>query len=256
MLKLHKSIVTTKPCVKFPPFLFTMVCRHFVAKKFLSDTPSKEECDKIVNCLFFIDDARSWERFADEICSKAMITDDNQPFQQTLLNTNIVEITKSPFASDAIIRIADYWVSKWKSVAEPFFTWSMPKAVIPKHLEVQKFLRSSETHFTYHLRSIEQFRRFKNNLDQTDLLMKCVSVSDWNPMDRNCRLVKTTEYHKRVLEFFQRLTSEMDDVLKFRQSLCENLAATESTGKRQLELGSSSTSSDEVRIVSSKRSKP
>ncbi|EFX79549.1 hypothetical protein DAPPUDRAFT_244751 [Daphnia pulex] len=45
----------------------------------------------------------------------------------------------------------------------------------------------------------------------------------------------------------------MDDVLKFRQSLSQNLATVKSIGKRQLELGSSSTSSDEVRIVSSKR---
>ncbi len=261
MLKLHTSIVTTKPCVKDFPLcleLFIMVCRHFVAKNFLSDKLSKEECDNIVNCLFFIDDPRSWERFADEICSKAMITDDNQPFQQTLLNTNFQEaIAKSPLASAAIIRIADYWVSNWKSVAEPPNTWSMPKVVINNYSEVQKFLHSSESHFIYHLRSIEHFRRFKNNLKQTDLLMKCVSVSDWNPRDRNCRLDKTTEYHKRfILELFQRLTSEMDDVLKFRQSLSQNLATVKSTGKRKLELGSSSTSSDEVPIVSSKRSKP
>jgi hypothetical protein len=259
MLKLHTSIITTKPYVKEYPLcleLFTTVCRHFVANNFLSDKLSKEECDKIVNCLFFIDDPRSWERFADEICSKAMITDDDQPFLRTLLNINIQEITESPLASAAIIRIADYWVSKWKSVAEPPFTWNMPKVVIPNYSEVQKFLHSSESHFIYHLRSIEHFHRFKKNLNQTDLLMKCVSVSDWNPMDRNCRLEKTTEYHKRVLELFQRLTSKMDDALKFRQSLSQNLAAVKSTVKRQLELGSSSTSSDEVRIVSSKRSKP
>ncbi len=260
MLKLHKSILTTRPCIKEFPLcleLFTMVCRHFVDQIFLSDKLSKKECDEIVNCLFFIDDARSWERFADEICSLEVITDDNQPFQRTLLNTNIQEITESPLASAAIIRIADYWVSKWKSVAEPPFTWNMPKVVIPNYSEVQKFLRSSESHFIYHLKSIEQFRRFKSNLDRTDLLMKYVSVSDWNPRDRNCRLQKTTEYHKRViLELFQRLTSEMDDVLKFRQSLSQNLATVKSTRKRQLQLGSSSTSSDEVRIVSSKRSKP
>jgi hypothetical protein len=225
----------------------------------LSDNLSEEDYDKIVNCLLLIDDARSWKSFADEICSFEVIADDNQPFQRTLLNTNIQEdIAKSPLASTAFVRIADNWVSKWKSAAEPSFTWSMPKAVIPIHSEVQNFLRSSKTHFTHRLRSIGHFREFKKDLDQTGPLMKfSVSVSDWNPMDRNCCIEKNKEYHKSIVKLFQRLTSEMDDVLKFRQSLSRNLAAAKPTGKRPLESVSSSTSSDEVRILSPpKRSKP
>jgi hypothetical protein len=150
MLDLHKLIVTRKPSVKKSPscfvfVLFIAVCRNFFSRPFLLDYVSKADGDKIVNCLLLIDDARSWERFADEICSFRVITDDNQPFQRTLFNTNIQEaIAKSPLASTAVIRIADNWVSKWKSVAEPPFTWSMPKAVIPNLLQVQEFLRSSE----------------------------------------------------------------------------------------------------------------
>jgi hypothetical protein len=68
-------------------------------------------------------------------------------------------------------------------------------------------------------------------------------------------LKKTREYHDSV-EPFRRLTSEMGDVQKFRQSLSRNLAAAKPTGKRPLESVSSSTSSDEVRILSPKRSKP
>ncbi|EFX79500.1 hypothetical protein DAPPUDRAFT_319335 [Daphnia pulex] len=126
----------------------------------------------------------------------------------------------------------------------------MPKAVIPNHFEVQKFLCSSKTHFIYRLRSLQHFREFKEDLDQTGSLMQfSVSVSDWNPMDRNCRLEKTREYHKSVVESFRRLTSEMDDVLEFRQSLSRNLAAAQSTGKRQLESVSSSTSSNELLLL-------
>jgi hypothetical protein len=63
--------------------------------------------------LLLIDDARSWEKFANKVCSLEVITDDNQPFQRTLLNTNFKEaIAKSPLASAAIIRIADNWVSR------------------------------------------------------------------------------------------------------------------------------------------------
>jgi hypothetical protein len=264
MLDLHKSIITTMPCVKKIPvclILLTEVCRHFTDRHFLSDNLSEEDYDKIVNCLLLIDDALSWERFADEICSSQVIADDNQPFQLTLLNNaNIQEaIVKSPLASAAFIRIADNWISRWKSVAEPSFTWSMPEAVIPNHFEVQKFLRSSKTHFICdRLRSLQHFREFKEDLDQTGPLMKfSVSVSDWNPMDKNCRLEKTTEYHKSVVESFRRLTSEMDDVLEFRQSLSRNLAAAQSTGKRQLKSVSSSSTSDEVIILSPpKRNKP
>jgi hypothetical protein len=187
MLKFHKSIVKNKPCVKEFPLgleLFTAVCRHFVDQNFLSDKLSEEEGDKIVNCLLFIDDARSWERFADGICSFQVIADHNQPFQRTLLNANIQEtIAKSPLASAAFIRVADHWETGWK-------------------------------------------------------------------------LVKNKFHRVYIEEWFHKLTSEMDDVLKFRQSLSRNLAAAKSTGKRPLELGSSSTSSDEVRTLSSKRSKP
>jgi DNA polymerase III sliding clamp (beta) subunit (PCNA family) len=47
----------------------------------------------------------------------------------------------------------------------------------------------------------------------------------------------------------------MDDVLKFRQSLSQNIVAAKSTEKRQLESVSSSTTSDEVLLLSPKRSK-
>jgi hypothetical protein len=189
MLNLHNSIVTKKPYVKQFPLcleLFTTVCRHFVDQNFLSaKNPSKEECDIIVNCLLFIDDAHSWERFADENCSQAIMTTTNhKPFQRTLLTTNFQEaIAKSQLASAAFIRIADHWEVGWK-------------------------------------------------------------------------LVKNKFQNRCAEQWFQKLISEFDDVLKFRQSLSQNLAAAKSTGKRHLELGSSSTSSDEVRILSTKRSKP
>jgi hypothetical protein len=116
MLDLHMSIVTTKPCIKKFSVcleLFTAMCRNFFSRPFLLDYVSKEDGDKIVNCLLLIDDARSWEKFANKVCSLEVITDDNQPFQRTLLNTNFKEaIAKSPLASAAIIRIADNWVSR------------------------------------------------------------------------------------------------------------------------------------------------
>jgi hypothetical protein len=95
----------------------------------------------------------------------------------------------------------------------------MPKAVIPNHSEVEKFLRSSESHFTYPI-CIDHFREFKKDLGQTGPLIKfSVSVSDWNPLSSNCKLEKTIEYHQSVAESFRRLTLEMGDVQKFRQSL-------------------------------------
>jgi hypothetical protein len=163
------------------------------------DYVSKEDGDKMINCLLFIDDARSWERFADEICSFRVITDDNQPFQRTLLNINIQEITKSPLASAAIIRIADNWVFKWKSVAEPPFTWSMPKAVIPNLPQVQEFLRSSEKQLIYPIEKRRHFLSFKEELNENNHLMRfSVSVSDWNKADGPNKGYCVLEKNKRI----------------------------------------------------------
>jgi hypothetical protein len=167
LLNLHMLVVTTKPCIRELPVcreLFSKVCRHFVDRNFLSVYKS-EDASKILNCLIWIDDDRYWKLFADKICSSFVITEEYQPFQQILLwNTSIHEaIVKSNFFFNAFIRIVDFWVSKWKSVKEPAFTWCMPKAIVPNHPEVESFLRSSQTDFYYHIRSKTSLKLAKNS---------------------------------------------------------------------------------------------
>ena len=263
LLDLHISVVTTKPCIKkFSNCLdfFSELCRHFVGRNFLSVSVSEEDHLKILNCLFWIDDARSWKLFADRICSSVFITDGNQAFQRIFLgNANIQDaIVNSSFSFDAFKRIVDYWVSKWKSLEEPSFTWCMPKAKVPNHPEVESFLRSALKDFYYHIRSETSLKGFTEELIQNGPLNGfSVSVKKWFGADKVCQLEKTKEHHDRVTEPYRRLRLEIENVLKLRQSLSRRRAAAKLTEKRHLESVPSSTTSDEVLILSPpKRIKP
>jgi hypothetical protein len=137
-----------------------------------------------------------------------------------LLNLQIEEaIAENLPAFTTLNRVADHCAYKWKSLEVPKFSWQMPKATVPDHPEVEKFLRSSEKTLRYtNLSDNDQMYILATDLEKNGARMG-FSVSVTPDETFPCEIVKTREYYTRVARDFKEMKSESDELTKLRQKV-------------------------------------
>lgn len=197
VLEVHEQEAAKRPNIKKFPICFNWyrdLCRRLFATEVLPSTVSKYlVATRILKCLLWLGDQQSWNSFELYICRKFPAP---QCFSFLRIFLKDLEIQKalrnSPIALAAFGQIADNWAIQSASREEPkkrLFSWCRPKAVVPKHPEVQAFLRSSLESMTYrNFSKITEARRFAEYLEKSEDVSVTLSGIGKNSL---CVITKT-----------------------------------------------------------------
>ncbi|XP_046448003.1 uncharacterized protein LOC124196808 isoform X1 [Daphnia pulex] len=197
------------------------MCELLFSKDVLSLSNLAEDASKIMDWLFWLDDDRCWQSFTDNVCASPCSERTHHFIRVFLLNPQIEEaIAENLPAFTTLNRIADHCANKWKSLEVPKFSWQMPKATVPDHPEVEKFLRSPEKTLRYtNLSDNDQMYILATDLEKNGARMGfSVSVTPDETFPC-CEIVKTREYYTRVARDFKEMKSESDELTKLRQKV-------------------------------------
>lgn len=204
---------------------YRKTCRWLITQDFTVPLVKslEEVAEKMIRCLFFLNDEQSWESFASQIC-KSFVSDTSNFFVlQFVKNVDFQQILRNSIpASAAFVVIVDYWVQQWESLKEPMFTWQQNKAVLSSYPEVEAFLRSPQERITFAKFSrIAEAQRFAQMLEREGP-MKGFSVSatpKGKGKNSRCEIVKNRSYFDHILNNFKSRKSELDDLIRLRSSL-------------------------------------
>jgi hypothetical protein len=197
------------------------MCELLFSKDVLSLSNLAEDASKIMDWLFWLDDDRCWQSFTDNVCASPCSERTHHFIRVFLLNLQIEEaIAENLPAFTTLNRVADHCAYKWKSLEVPKFSWQMPKATVPDHPEVEKFLRSPEKTLRYtNLSDNDQMYILATDLEKNGARMGfSVSVTPDETFPC-CEIVKTREYYTRVARDFKEMKSESDELTELRQKV-------------------------------------
>ena len=201
-------------------------CRLFVTQDFVSPLqPLEDVAAKMMQSLFLLNDEQIWQSFARQICNSFDPDASNVFVLNFVKNTEFQKsLGNSLPAFSAFILIVEHWVEQWKSLKEPQFTWQQHKAVLPDHPEVEAFLRSPQWFITYaKFSKASEVRRFAQQLEEMEGSSNfSVSVTrKGKGKSSRCDIMKDRRYFDRVLNSFQTRKSELDSLVKVRDSLIQ-----------------------------------
>ena len=201
-------------------------CSFFVNQDFVSPLKSLEDVAvTMFKSLFLLNDEQIWQSFARQICNSFDPDTSNVFVLNFVKNTEIQKsLCNSHLAFSAFELIVDHWVEQWKSLKEPQFSWQQHKAVLPDHPEVEAFLRSPQWFITYaKFSKASEVRRFAQQLEEMEGSSNfSVSVTrKGKGKSSRCDIMKDRRYFDRVLNSFQTRKSELDSLVKVRDSLIQ-----------------------------------
>ena len=198
-------------------------CSFFVNQDFVSPLKSLEDVAvTMFKSLFLLNDEQIWQSFARQICNSFDPDTSNVFVLNFVKNTEIQKsLCNSHLAFSAFELIVDHWVEQWKSLKEPQFSWQQHKAVLPDHPEVETFLRSPQWFMTYaKFTKAAEVRRFAQQLDEMEGFghFSVTVTRKGKGKTSRCDFAKDRRYFDRVLNSFQTRKSELDSLVKIRDS--------------------------------------
>lgn len=231
LLELHKSEGKGPSSLKSYPICmdwYRIASRILVSREDFVSIVTGESAIKIMNCLIWLDDEESWHSFADRICA-FFDSNQSQLFVQVYLkNVHVQEaLLNSIPAFASFNRIVGHLGEQSKLLEDPStFSWVQPTAKVPNYPDVEAFLRSSEEKATFSnlFSGHEAARQFARELEADGPKKGCgVRVTICG--DKNvvrCTIAKLRSYHDVVVKDFQKMKSELEQLVKLHQRVLED----------------------------------
>lgn len=245
ILELYK-IESTAPtdCKMIPSCasLYQELYRQFVAGDITSMlTSSKRLLVKITKCLFWLGDEESLQTFTQKICSNTLLEEENLLVETIVNSNNLWPLAiSSPHSLASFYSLLDRHIDYLKTVKRPVFSFQQHRAELPKHPEVQDFLRSAKESMVYHgLSSIFHARTFSEDLTKICLKEEWGSVkvlAKGSARNAYCEITKTRDFHRLKKIHYQTVQKRLSKMMTLRHCFEIKVAECEESSKQIVEL--------------------
>ncbi len=144
------------------------LCRRLF-RKAVPPVKSGNAATRLLNILLELGDEHCFKSFESNLC-RAFLAPQSFSFLRIFLRDENIQrgIADSPIALDCFDRIVNSWAMQSESRVEPVVIWCRPKAHLPNHPQVERFLRSAEESMVYmNFCKITEARNFAQFLQNT-----------------------------------------------------------------------------------------